>query len=361
MFRSVFTFLFCLAGLHGQTVPVVGRSNVTFRIVAANLTGNSQRYEDPAIRIFRGLKPDVVAINEFNFRNNSASDFRFMVTNTFGPEFSFYREPSGSIPNGVISRWPITAAGSWDDPSLGDRGFAWARIDLPGPHDLFVVSVHLKAGGSGSDESTRRAQVTLLRSTIAAQAPAGAYIVLAGDLNIQDAGERTSLIGLFNGIVRDTPIPTDQSGDPDTNANRNRPYDLVLQSPSLTTNHVAARIGSQSFANGLVFDSRRFQPLSDVAPVLAGDSGTAQHMAVLKDFQIGFAVTNFIAIAPPRLAWDLGTIRWTAPAGIAWRLEASTDLVTWAPAGGVSSSGTNYSASPSLPAVGGQFFRVRVP
>jgi hypothetical protein len=45
-------------------------------------------------------------------------------------------------------------------------------------------------------------------------------------------------------------------------------------------------IGSQSFANGLVFDSRIYTPLADVAPVLQSDCAATnmQHMAVVRDF-----------------------------------------------------------------------------
>jgi len=36
----------------------------------------------------------------------------------------------------------IVEAGEWDDPRVGNRDFAWARIDIPGPVDLWAVSVH---------------------------------------------------------------------------------------------------------------------------------------------------------------------------------------------------------------------------
>ena len=47
-------------------------------------------------------------------------------------------------------------------------------------------------------------------------------------------------------------------------------------------------IGENSFANGLVFDSRVYTPLSDVAPVVQSDSGATnmQHMAVIRDFRL---------------------------------------------------------------------------
>ena len=35
------------------------------------------------------------------------------------------------IPNGIISRFPIIESGSWDDPVLNNREFAWAHLRLP--------------------------------------------------------------------------------------------------------------------------------------------------------------------------------------------------------------------------------------
>jgi endonuclease/exonuclease/phosphatase family metal-dependent hydrolase len=112
-----------------------------------SLNGDAQTYQPFAIRIFQGLKPDIVAIQEFNYSNNTASDFRSMVDTAFGTNFVYYREPytaNGDIPNGIISRYPILNSGSWTDTVQSpNRGFAWAQIDLPGTNDLYVVSVHL--------------------------------------------------------------------------------------------------------------------------------------------------------------------------------------------------------------------------
>lgn len=47
-------------------------------------------------------------------------------------------------------------------------------------------------------------------------------------------------------------------------------------------------IGANSFPNGLVFDSRVYTPIDDVAPCLATDSAATnmQHMAIVKDFSL---------------------------------------------------------------------------
>src|SRR6202012_2416139 len=94
------------------------QSSVNLRVMSANLNGDAQTYQPFAIRIFQGLKPDVVAIQEFNYSNNGDADVRAMVDTAFGTNFSYYREPytaNGSIPNGIISRYQIVNAGSWAD------------------------------------------------------------------------------------------------------------------------------------------------------------------------------------------------------------------------------------------------------
>ena len=77
-----------------------GQNSVNVRVMAANLNGNSQTYEPFALRILQGLKPDVVAIQEFNYSNNAATDFRAMVDTAFGTNFAFYRVPLCGQPAG---------------------------------------------------------------------------------------------------------------------------------------------------------------------------------------------------------------------------------------------------------------------
>ena len=254
--------------------------------MAANTTsGNLQSYQDEGIRIFQGLKPDIVAIQEFQYNNSSASnDLRTLVNTAFGANYDFFVEPTGNIPNGVVSRYPILAAGSWDDTQVNDRGFAWAQIDLPGTNDLYVVSVHLLTANS----SVRNTEATNLKALIQANFPSNAWIIVAGDMNTDNRSE--SAINTFKTFLSDSPIPTDAAsgGNEDTNAGRDKPYDYVLTSFSMTNRLTSVVVSNSTFPKGLVFDSRVYSPLSEVAPVQFGDSGAAnmQHMAVIKDFLI---------------------------------------------------------------------------
>ena len=262
----------------------------SMRIMAANTTsGNGQSYEGPGTRIFQGLRPDVVLIQEFNIGNKSQAETDAWVESTFGSEFSYYVEPAGSIPNGVISSYPILNSGTWDDGDDGitDRGFAWAQIDIPGDKDLWAISVHLKASSGSTNASRRQIQAETLQTLVEQYVPADAYLVVGGDLNTRSYAESClDVLGEFVDVL--DPRPADQAGDPDTNSGRSSPYDWVMAEDELDVLEVPTTLGSVSFSNGLVFDSRVYNPLSEVAPVQSGDSGVSgmQHMAVLRTFAV---------------------------------------------------------------------------
>lgn len=360
------TGLCSLATAAEVLVPTITSTNTGIRVMAANLNGDSQSYQDFALRIFQGLKPDVVAIQEFNYLGNTANDLRTMVNAAFGTNYSFYRESGAgySIPNGIISRWPIVGSGSWEDtdPGVNDRGFAWARIDVPGTNDLYVVSVHLKAS-SGSDNATRRtAQASAIKALVQQHFPSNAWIVVAGDCNIQDPSE--AALATFKTFLSDTPIPTDapSSGDADTNNGRSERYDYVFPSPTLSTNRVATVVGSRTFPNGLVFDSRIYAPLTDVAPVQAADSGNAQHMAVVRDFRISYTVTNLVLVTPPVLSMiSTNVIRWAGTSNLSYTVQSGATLGNWQAAGKVTSSTTNFAFTNQPSGAPRGFFRVVYP
>jgi len=255
-------------------------------ILAANLTsGNGQDY-DPGHgnRIFQGLKPDIVLIQEMSYLSNTSEDLRRWIDSTFGPEFQSFREPGGGIPNGIISRFPILAAGEWDDTTLDNRDFAWARIDVPGTRDLWAISVHFKASRDEASHRNRQAQLLLRRLS---SIPAQDYVVLGGDFNTHDRSERC-LRTLSAYFVTSGPYPADPEGDADTNAGRDKPYDWVLADKDLHPWRVPLVLGSRRFPHGLVFDSRTYEPLAEVSPVQRDDSAAPnmQHMAVMRAFAL---------------------------------------------------------------------------
>jgi endonuclease/exonuclease/phosphatase family metal-dependent hydrolase len=263
------------------------------RVVAANLTsGNHQTYspdngnhsdpEGAGARILKGLRPDVALVQEFN----PTVPLRQWVNATFGEEFAVFVEPTGQaggIPNGIVSRWPIVASGEWDDVSQTNREFAWAKIALPDGRFLWAISVHLYSKKPAVRAAEAKALVKFVREKI----PDGDLVVLGGDFNTREREE--TCVAVFAGMfdAKRNP-PTDAMGDGDTNAPRNKPYDWVLADRDLAVDAVPTRIGAAEFPQGLVFDSRSFRPLADVAPVQAGDSAAPnmQHMAVVRDFLV---------------------------------------------------------------------------
>jgi len=370
VFVGISLGLFAVGRSSAATVPVVTSSNVTVRVMAANLSsGNFQRYEPPGLRILQGLRPDIVAIQEFNYAgtNGTGTDtpeaIREMVHATFGTNFTHFRETNAgyNIPNGIISRWPIRSAGSWDDPQLNNRGFAWALVDVPGTNDLYVVSVHLhNAGGA----SSRALEAAALKSAIQTNFPPGASFLIAGDFNA-DSRTEAALMNLAT-IVRDSPVPADAvaGGDSDTSQNRNNPYDYVLPSFNLASNQTATVLGALSFSRGLVFDSRVANTggwLNAVSPAQAGDSGVSmmQHMGVVKDFLFRVSVTNFVTVPPPRLAWQPpNRVRWLGVSNLTYTVQASPDLGNWANVGAVFSSTTNFVFTNSSPGLARRYLRV---
>ena len=261
-------------------------TTTTLRIVASNLTsGNLQSY-DPGdgARILQALKPDVALMQEFNYGNGSPEAIRSFVDATFGTDYSYTRETGhAQIPNGVVSKYPIVTGGQWTDPQTATRSFAYARIDIPGDHDLWAISVHLLTSGA----SRRSAQAQTIVSQIRAMVPAGDYLTIGGDFNTRSRTEGcVQTLGAFFKVTGPFPVDTHNNGD--TSANRNDPYDWVLVSRDLDALQTPAVVGGLSFPAGMVFDSRNFDPLANVAPVRRGDSGASnmQHMAVVRDFAL---------------------------------------------------------------------------
>jgi endonuclease/exonuclease/phosphatase family metal-dependent hydrolase len=273
-------------------MPIVCETGapLTIRVVAGNVSsGNNQSY-DPGHggRILKALRPDVVMIQEFTYGANSTPEITTFVTRYLGADFTFTRG-TGQIPNGVLTRFPILASGEWTDASVGNRAFVWARIDIPGPRDLFAVSVHLLTSSS----SNRNAEATQLSGYLKANVTDDAYIAIGGDFNT-DSHSEPAFSAFASIAVTTGPWPADQASNGNTNASRAKPYDYVIGSPALDVLHVPVALGGVTFADGIVFDTRVFTPLAalntaaDPDAVLASDSAASnmQHMAVARDFAV---------------------------------------------------------------------------
>ncbi len=255
------------------------------RVMAANISSGPSLVYGPAegVRIFQGLHPDVVLIQEFVVGGNTTAEVDSFVTTTFGAGFSYYREPVVQIPNGIISRYPILDAGTWVDPAVANRGFAYAKLDLPGPHPLWAISLHLLTTGANQ----RATEVTSLVAQVKMLIPAADYLVVGGDFNTPVRTE-PCIAGLSEIVVTTAPYPADGAGNQNTSGPRSKPHDWLLADSDLAVFGLPVAIGQRGYVGGLVFDSRVFTPLSDVAPVQLMDSAAQnmQHMPVVRDFLV---------------------------------------------------------------------------
>jgi endonuclease/exonuclease/phosphatase family metal-dependent hydrolase len=216
--------------------------------MAANLTtGNLQSYDNgEGLRLIQGVSPDIVLIQEFRYGDNEEATMQAMVDSTLGVGFSWCREystppPAGTIPNGIISRWPIIECSSWDDPRLRQPRVRYARIDLPGPRDLWAVSLHLLT----KDAPTRNAEAVALVSYLQFWVPEDDLLVIGGDFNAETFSEAcfTTLSAVVDVAA---PYPVDQNGNPYTNLKRQKPYDHVFADPDLRALQVPTYIGTAS-------------------------------------------------------------------------------------------------------------------
>ncbi len=262
-------------------------SDGRLRIIAANLTsGNYQTY-DPGhgARIIMGINPDITLLQEFNVGDNSSAAIRSWIDDTFGPEFAYSRGlNSSSIPNGIVSRWPIIDAGIWEDVQVGNRDYAWARIDIPGPTDLWAVSVHLLTRNSGVRNEEGAALVRFIQNTI----PDADFLTIGGDFNTKNM--RESVLSTLSSVVfTGAPYAADLAGVIGTSSSRSKPYDHVFVDDDLLQLQIPTIAGNNSFPGGWVVDTRVYTPIADLAPALVGDSASTnmQHMASVKDFNLG--------------------------------------------------------------------------
>ena len=247
-------------------------------IASANLSATgSQAYEEPGIRILQALRPDIIALQEFNYQFGNSQDLARLL---MGPDVYFHREKGGArLPNGILSRWPILASGQWEDPYVGNRSFIWATIAIPGPRPLHVISVHLVKNRPERRIAEARHLLRLIRDAF----PPDDYVVLCGDLNINS--RLSEALAVLTEWFDDSAVPADQEGNPNTNASRTRPYDFVLPNPALARHHVPTRLRGNTFPGGLVFDTRLWNP--PPPPAEWEDSARdLQHLPVMKTFAI---------------------------------------------------------------------------
>ena len=335
-------------------------TSARLRLVAANLTsGSAQSYDlGHGTRILQWLNPDIVMIQEFNVGDKSPEAARAYVDATFGADFNMYREAGRGIPNGIISRYPIVESGEWEDAYTPDRDFAWARIDIPGPTDLWAVSVHLRTSGN------RPAETAALSQKLKAHVPAGDYLVVGGDFNTGSHNDPcfqnlADLVGVTG------PFPRDLNNNFNTNRGRNEPYDYVLVDGDLEAFQTTTIIGARSFTGGFVADTRAALSSAELSPAYVDDSNAPnmQHMAIVKDFALpAIPPEESVTVTYPNggetlIAGSTVHVTWSITTPGAVKVEYTIDGATW---NSIASSVTQTSTDWLLPAAVTSTAKIRV-
>ncbi len=263
-------------------------ADVTIRIMSANVTsGDGQRYQNEGVRLIQAVKPDIALLQEFRYSYQFDDSLDSLVVRAFGPEYVYY-VGEGSLNNGIVSKYPILSAGSWDSNRVDDRTWDWAVIDIPGDRDLFVVSVHLYT-------KDNEAEMPVLLNKIMNKVNSdnkNYYVMLGGDFNQRYNNIVSSYLGSFFKVgTSNSEFPRDQNGNIKTYATRKGQIDYLLCSPDFCEMEIPTMFAGVGYTHGHVLDSRvyaNYGTLDRIPPVQAGDSDALlmQHMPIFRDFKV---------------------------------------------------------------------------
>ena len=164
---------------------------LSIALCLASLSGTAQADElplpillanDPSAD-YSDEQPAVVLFQNFVAGDNSPAALNDWVATHFGAEFSYVHDAKSVLPSAVISRFTIAEYGVWSDleSQYGDGRSLYARIDLPGETDLWVVNTHLSP-----ESELRRQQAEALLKRIIYTLPEEVYLLIGGQLNITD-------------------------------------------------------------------------------------------------------------------------------------------------------------------------------
>lgn len=273
---------------------------IGMKVMAANLTSGTDQSYDPGhgINIFQGLQPDIVMVQEFNYKDNTPTNIRSLVNLAFGTDFNYSRGQENQIPNGIISRWPIIEQGYLNDPAIDNRDLHWGIVDLPGERDLYIFSVHLRSG-SKIDQQNAATIISDHINAHKAAHPDQYYYMVGGDFN-GVAAVTPDYFGTAFHISKGFPTGMNEKGEESVNTNRSRTAQLDfilfdealqrLQEPLIFENRTDPE-DPLTYENGLVFDSRSFsqnQLDTYFHPVLQSDSNQQlmQHMGIIQALRI---------------------------------------------------------------------------
>lgn len=364
-------FLIYCAGSPFGTAVLLAGDGVTFSVMHYNVGGNgaanwsTNSSQVRAIgRQMQYLQPDIVTFNEIPFA------YTWEMTNFVAAFLSGYYLATNSGTDGYIrsvvaSKFPILSSQKWlDGVSLAAFGYNGtftrdlfqARVAVPGlTNPLSVFTAHLKATTSSpQNDANRRAAeagaisnffVTSFLTGPDAQNP----YLLTGDLNEDVSRPDTNryssglpiqrLVSGPTGLRLTTPRnPYSQSDlTLSIRSTLNVRFDYILPCGSLYSN----------LASSQVFRTDLLPALP--APLLGGDCATASdHLPVMMSFNVTPPAQPFRMLALVRTN-DLVTVSWQSTPGGIYRLEASSNLITWTPlAASLVATASQFSLSTNL-------------
>lgn len=278
-----------LYALPDQASQPQGNRTAKLRIMAANATsGSDQLYEAPGMNMLYAMDPDIIIIQEFA---GSAEEVVQNLEEHFHTKYS-YHKGKGRIGNGIIVKGENKIKNTYTHPSiistLRDRYYEAAIVDIPGDKDLLVVSLHLYTKASEDQVSQIDEYPDVAKFIHSILNEGDYYVAVGGDFN---SSTNYYVNYYWNSMLAtDITYPRDQNGNFKTNASRRRHYDWILVDKKFQEFSVPTQIGSQTFPNGYVLDSRVHSPLSEISPVEYDDSDAPnmQHMPVIRDFMIAY-------------------------------------------------------------------------
>lgn len=264
-------------------------SVVDIRIAISNTTSGIYQSYDPGhgIRLMQGVNADILLVQECQYGSNTSSDLQAFNNLLLGS--GYYSIGSGSLPNCIISRYPIINEGSIVDPAVSNRDIRWAVVDIPGYTNLIAYSVHFS-----TDLSSAYTAFELIKDHVSSQLAAsepGNYYFMVGGTFWGNLSTTSSM--LANSVFEmPTSLPMDDYGVTGTNAARSNPDDYLIFDASLNNLEIPTTYGDGNlYQSGMVFDSRNYdQTTLDwwFSPTLTTDSGALnmQHMIVVRTVSI---------------------------------------------------------------------------
>jgi endonuclease/exonuclease/phosphatase family metal-dependent hydrolase len=195
-------------------------------------------------RVLNAIQPDIIVFQEIVPSDTEAAMKALLESQTGGTWHVHRGISDGFNRNLVASRYALSMKITDVIPATGLRGVTAALVDLPdaiyGSSDLYIMGLHLKSGGTTSDEEQRQAGADAIINWIRDIQTAGGNITLphstpiiwAGDFNVafNDAGDEdpyhTSRTLVTGDIYDETTWGADFAPDWDgTDATDTAPYD----------------------------------------------------------------------------------------------------------------------------------------